>query len=67
MKTLPNIFYTMPKLANTVMDKKDLKELLLSTGGQILANGVLYEIVTRNMGAGVYKVTLTESVIQDLV
>jgi len=58
MKVLPLHFYSMPKTANTVMEEMDLRELLLATGGQIIANGSLYEIISRNIGAGVYKVTL---------
>jgi len=61
MKTLPNIFYSMPKHADTVMEKADLKELLLSTGGSIIANGSLYDIVSKDIGAGVYKVTLSKT------
>jgi len=51
----------MPTLANMVMEKGDLKELLLNTGGSILANGYLYDIVAKHIGAGVYKITLTIS------
>ena len=58
MKTLPKNFYTMPELAHITVDKKDLKELLLNTGGNILAYGILYDIVTKHLGAGVYKVSL---------
>jgi hypothetical protein len=59
MKTLPNIFYAMPRTAHTTMDRKDLKELLLETGGQTLACGRLWEIKAKHLGAGVYKVSLT--------
>lgn len=48
----------MPKLASTTMDKKDLKELLLSTEGRVIACGVLYDIKAKHLGAGVYQVTL---------
>lgn len=58
MKTLPGQFYTMPRFANMVMEKEDLKELLLATGGSIIASGILHEIVSKHIGAGVYKVTL---------
>jgi len=61
VKTLPKSFYTMPTLANMVMEKGDLKELLLNTGGSVLANGYLYDIVAKHIGAGVYKITLTIS------
>lgn len=58
MKSLPNIFYTMPRTANTTMDTKDLKELLLETGGRVIACGRLFDIKSKNLGAGVYRVTL---------
>ena len=51
----------MPTLANMVMEKGDLKELLLNTGGSVLANGYLYDIIAKHIGAGVYKITLTIS------
>ena len=58
MKSLPMNFYTMPKLASMTIDSKDLKELLLNTGSDIIACGSLYNIVTKHLGAGVYKITL---------
>ena len=61
MKTLPGIFYNMPEYANMTMDKKDLREVLLNTGGSIIANGRLYDITPKHLGAGVYKVTLKRS------
>jgi hypothetical protein len=61
MKALPNNFYTMPTLAKATMDKKDLKELLLATDGCVIACGVLYDIKTKHLGAGVYKVWLSRS------
>ena len=58
MKTLPKTFYTMPELAHMTTDRKELKELLLNTGSDIIACGRLYDIVTKHLGAGVYKVSL---------
>jgi len=40
------------------MDRKDLKEILLETGGNIIACGVLYDIETKSLGADVYRVFL---------
>lgn len=62
MKALPNKFYTMPTIANTTMDKKDLKELLLKTEGWIMANGQRYLITSEDIGADVYRVRLTKDV-----
>jgi len=58
MKVLPTNFYTIPEFAKTVMDKKDLKELLLETSGWIVANGQIWDIKNRHLGAGVYEVVL---------
>jgi len=58
METLPDIFYTMPRVANTTMDKKDLKELLLHNEGWIMACGHMYDIESKHIGAGVYRITL---------
>ena len=58
MKTLPSIFYTMPEVANTIMTREDLRELLLTVGDTIIACGRLYTIVPTRLGAGVYKVVL---------
>lgn len=58
MKVLPMPFYTMPTMASIVMDKKDLKELLLETSGTIIARGRMWDIKSKHIGAGVYKITL---------
>ena len=58
MKTLPNNFYTMPTIANTTMDRKDLKELLLENDGWVIACGRMYDIISKNIGVGVYRVSL---------
>lgn len=44
---------------HTTMTRKDVKELLLETGGNMLACGRLYDIVAKDIGAGVYRVSLT--------
>jgi hypothetical protein len=43
---------------STTMTRADLKTILLETGGNMLACGRLYDIVAKDIGAGVYKVTL---------
>jgi hypothetical protein len=58
MKTLPNSFYNNPTIARETMTRKDLKELLLSTGGSVMIHGRLWDIKSKNLGAGVYKVTV---------
>lgn len=60
MKTLPDNFYTTPEHAWTTMNMTDLKELLLNTGGEIIACGKIWNICSRNAGVGAYKVYLKE-------
>jgi len=60
MKVLPNNFYTMPNHARTTMDSAALKELMLSTGGEIIAGEKIWNICSRHIGAGAYKVYLKE-------
>jgi hypothetical protein len=43
---------------STTMTNRDLKVVLMETGGNMLACGRLYNIVAKPIGAGVYKVTL---------
>jgi len=47
---LPDIFYTMPKVANCTMESNYLKETLLDTGGRILSCGSMWDIVTKHLG-----------------
>ena len=58
MKTLPEVFYVSPAFARVTMKKKDLNELLLATDGWISANGQMYDIISKHIGAGIYKVTV---------
>jgi len=48
---------SMPGLAHSTMETKDYRALLLRCGGQVMLNGRLYDVVGKNLGAGVYKVT----------
>ena len=53
-------FYIMPAIASETMSRKDLRELLLDTGGKILTCGRLRTLVSKHLGAGIYRVTLGE-------
>ena len=55
---LPDNFYTMPDKAEKVVDRKELKKILLGLGGRIIACGVLYDIKNKHLGAGIYKIFL---------
>lgn len=48
---------SMP-IGNTTLDKADLRELLLFTGGDMFAQGRLYNIKSEDLGADVFRVTL---------
>jgi hypothetical protein len=52
-----NFLAAMPGGTVTVTNK-DLRGLMLETGGTMLACGRLYKIRSRNLGAGVYEVSL---------
>jgi hypothetical protein len=43
----------------TTMTRKDAREMLLKTGGNMLACGRLYDFVVKDIGAGVCKISLT--------
>lgn len=43
---------------NTTMKKKELAEILMETGGNMLACGRLYNFKIEHIGAGVYRVSL---------
>ena len=43
---------------NTTMRKEELAEMLMDTGGNLLACGRLYNFKTKHLGAGVYRVSL---------
>ncbi len=42
------------------MERKELRDLLLSTGGTRFWMGTLYDIKSKSLGAGVYNVWLQE-------
>lgn len=44
--------------AHAVAERKTAKEILLETGGNMLALGRLYDIICKDIGAGVYRLSL---------
>jgi hypothetical protein len=52
-----NFLASMP-MGHTTMLRKDVQEILLETGGNMLACGRLYNIKAKDIGAGVYRVSL---------
>ena len=57
-KKLYDALGVYPGIRKLTAETKTVRELLLSTDGQTLLNGKLWDIHTSNMGAGVYKVWL---------
>ena len=47
-----------PVYAHTTMDKENLRSLLLYTDGTTMSQGRLWNIVSKHLGVGVYKVSL---------
>jgi len=48
---------SMPGLAHTTMTREQLRKLLMETGGQLMANGKLWNITSKHIGAGIYRVS----------
>lgn len=57
---LPVWFFTNPggSQTNTTMTTKQLRDLLLYNDGRIMACGDLWDIQSKSLGAGVYRVWL---------
>ena len=58
MNTLNDNFYRVPDIASQTVTRKELKQMLLDTGGKILTCGRLREIQSKHLGVGVYRITL---------
>lgn len=53
-----NHLASMPKIAHATVTTKELREIMLRTGGQMLAQGDLWDIQKKSLGAGVYRISL---------
>ena len=45
------------QMTEVILTRKDLREVLLQTGGAIVVNGRMRDLVSKHLGAGIYKVT----------
>ena len=64
MKTImPNAFWKSPKDFNTTASTKALTEWLLHYDGRINACGEIWDIKSKLIGPGVYRVWLTPAVL----
>lgn len=48
----------MPSHGHATIERPELRAIMLRTGGQMLAQGDLWDIVTKHLGAGVYRISL---------
>jgi len=53
---IANFLASMP-CGNSTTTRRVVRELMLSTGGQMLMQGELRDIVATSLGAGVYRIT----------
>ena len=53
-----NHLASMPGVSHTTMTRKQLQALLLDTDGQVMAAGGLWEVASKHLGAGIYRVYL---------
>jgi hypothetical protein len=51
---LPMKFWHMPETARCVLTTTQLRAVLLYHEGWIMAHGIIFNIVTRGLGAGVH-------------
>ena len=55
---LPDRLYINPEFASETIPSKELKQILLATGGKVIAKGRLRPIKSKSLGLGIYKVWL---------
>ena len=55
---LPDRLYIYPEFASVTIPSKELKQILLDTGGKVIAKGRLRPIKSKSLGLGIYKVWL---------
>jgi hypothetical protein len=53
-----NFLCGSPSYGTTTVETADLREILLETGGNVMARGRLYNLKSELLGAGVYKLSL---------
>jgi len=55
---LPDRLYIYPEFASEAIPSKELKQILLATGGKVIVKGRLRPIKSKSLGLGIYKVWL---------
>lgn len=61
--TLPTKFWQIPYTASDTVTTAQLRQVLLETGGTLMACGELFNIKSKPLGAGVRKVYLTKTIL----
>ena len=56
-----NFLASAGPLANTTVKNKDADEIMLQTGGSIMARGRLYNLVAQRISPGVCRLSLKEA------
>ena len=56
--TLSEMYNALASGLTITVPRKELKELLLESGGRMLSHGQFCDVKSRHLGAGVYKVWL---------
>lgn len=51
---------SMPGLGHASVTREQLREIMLSTGGEMILLARLYEITSKHLGGGVYRVSTKE-------
>lgn len=57
-RSILNHLAAMPEYGNAAAEKDEVREIMLQTGGWMLACGHQWDIKAKQLGAGVYRLTL---------
>lgn len=55
--SIVNHLVSMPGLGNATCVSRQLKKIMLATGGELLIGGYVYNITQKPLGGGVYKLS----------
>ncbi len=57
-QSICNHLSSMPDHAHSTLKLRELQNIILATGGQLMGRGKLYDIKSKRMCPGVYKISL---------
>lgn len=60
---LPDSAFRSPQTFRAVVDRKTYHDVMIREQGKVLAHGVFWNIKARNLGAGVWELTLVRATI----